>query len=333
MTVIQISESLAMMHEGSKVEDSIVRDVKIIGFESVNNRTYTPDCLRNAARLYEGCKVNLDHPQKERPTDPRSILHRFGTFKNVRFVENKGVFGDLSYNPAHQYAPTFKWFAENQPNAIGFSHNAAGRGGTSKDGKLVVEAITAVRAVDLVADPATTRSLFESEHPAMTEEAVAILTDDKTDNVEKLRLVQQLLERNDNPEDKKKETGMDWKDITLASLRENRADLLEEIRNGITQEFTEAAEREKKAREHCKQLVTDAKLAPGLITDIFMEQVYQAPNDEKRKALIEDRRKLTVGQTPKSKETSLQEHTGGATGSDKRDLTMKEFVKDFKRAR
>ena len=53
------------------------------------------------------------------------------------------------------------WDAEHAPENVGFSHNVEAR--TARRGEeVVVEAITRVQSVDLVADPATTRGLFEA---------------------------------------------------------------------------------------------------------------------------------------------------------------------------
>lgn len=139
--------------------NSVVRGVKVIGFKSKNRRTYTTESLRNAVSLYEGVTVFLDHPQK--PNDARSVTEQFGNIRNARFVEGKGVFGDLHYNPAHSYAAPFVWEAKNNPGQVGLSHNASVRG-KRLPGETVIESITGVRSVDLVADAATTRSLFES---------------------------------------------------------------------------------------------------------------------------------------------------------------------------
>lgn len=327
MNLINISECVSAMMPESQIEnDSIVRGVKIIGFESSNGRAYSPSALRDAARLYEGVRVNLDHPSKDRPADSRSIMHRFGIFKNVKFVEGKGCFGDLYFNPEHAYAPTFRWFAKNQPEAIGFSHNAAGRGG-SKDGKLIVEAITSVRSVDLVADPATTRSLFESEHPTLLDEATAVLSDDKTDNVEKLRRIKELLEGNETP----KEPDMDWSKITLDDLKEHRADLVSQIAASAEKSLLEAQTAAESERKRIEKMLEDAKLPANLKTEVFVEAVFAAKDDATRIRLIEDRKALSATiNKPRSRETTLQEATGGATGGDSKSLTMEAFVSAMK---
>lgn len=61
------------------------------------------------------------------------------------------------------------WDAEYAPENVGFSHNILARTTPQQDGTLLVEEITKVRSVDLVADPATTRGLFESQNPQPSE--------------------------------------------------------------------------------------------------------------------------------------------------------------------
>ena len=64
---------------------------------------------------------------------------------------------------SHPFAPAILEAAEKNPTLFGLSHNAEGR--TRRDnGSTLVEEIVRVRSVDLVSDPATTKSLFESEH-------------------------------------------------------------------------------------------------------------------------------------------------------------------------
>ena len=137
----------------------IVPGVLIVGLESKNGRSYPSATLKAAVGLYEGVKVNLDHPQK--PQDSRSVKDRIGVIRNARFMEGKGIVGDFHYNPQHPLASQIAWDAEHNPKAVGFSHNAnlaLSRG----PGRPVVERIDSVRSVDLVADPATTNGFFES---------------------------------------------------------------------------------------------------------------------------------------------------------------------------
>ncbi len=138
----------------------ILRGVKIIGLTSRHGYAYLPAALKAAAPLYEGVRVNIDHPNRKTPGETRSYRDRFGSLRNIRFVEGAGLFGDFHYNKTHEVAAQFEWDAEHNPGACGFSHNARGEL-VNRGGKLVCESIEGVRSVDLVADPATTDSLFE----------------------------------------------------------------------------------------------------------------------------------------------------------------------------
>ena len=73
----------------------------------------------------------------------------------------EGLFADFHFNPKHALAEQLAWDAEHAPENVGFSHNVEARIARRAD-RVVVEAITRVQSVDLVADPATTRGLFES---------------------------------------------------------------------------------------------------------------------------------------------------------------------------
>ena len=138
----------------------VIHGVKIIGLASLNNRRYLPAALAQAAPLYENTKVNVNHP-KGSPLSPRDYQDRIGTLRNVKMRTGEGLFADFHFNPRHALAEQLIWDAQNSPENVGFSHNVLART-TSQDGQLVVQEITRVQSVDLVADPATTRGLFEA---------------------------------------------------------------------------------------------------------------------------------------------------------------------------
>ncbi|HEX3871402.1 MAG TPA: hypothetical protein VHV77_13245, partial [Pirellulales bacterium] len=138
----------------------VLRGVKLLGLESRNGRTYLPEALAEASHLYEGAKVNVNHP-KGSPLGPRDYQDRIGLIRKVKIREGEGLFGDFFFNPEHALAGQLAWDAEHAPENVGFSHNVQAR--LSRRGQqVVVEAITRVQSVDLVADPATTRGLYES---------------------------------------------------------------------------------------------------------------------------------------------------------------------------
>jgi len=139
----------------------VIRGVKILGLRSRNGRYYPPETLRQAARLYEEAKVNVNH-SKSALGQPRDYQDRIGVIRNVRLDPDEGLFADFYFNPKHALAEQLLWDAEHAPENVGFSHNVEARV-ARRDDQLVVEAITRVHSVDLVADPATTRGLFESQ--------------------------------------------------------------------------------------------------------------------------------------------------------------------------
>jgi hypothetical protein len=146
----------------------VLRGVKLIGLESLNGRRYRPAALSAAAGLYEGAKVNVNHP-KDGPLAPRDYRDRLGVIRQVEFRPDDGLFGNLHFNPKHALAEQLAWDAEHNPRNVGFSHNVLAR--LNREGEqTVVEAITHVQSVDLVADPAATQGLFEQ---AMSEAATS----------------------------------------------------------------------------------------------------------------------------------------------------------------
>lgn len=143
---------------------AVLREVKILGLHSRNGRVYRPEALVEAASLYEGARVNVNHPAGD-PTAPRDYRDRLGTLENARYRQSQGLFADFRFNPKHALAEQLLWDAEHAPHNVGFSHNIQAE--LRRDGEQwIVERILKVHAVDLVADPATTQGLFESAEPA-----------------------------------------------------------------------------------------------------------------------------------------------------------------------
>ena len=99
--------------------------------------------------------------------DVRAIARKLidlakGVIRNVT-AQPDGLYADFHFNPKHALAEQLAWDAEHSPANVGFSHDVQAKT-VRRDGKVVVEEISRVESVDLVADPATTDGLFESEH-------------------------------------------------------------------------------------------------------------------------------------------------------------------------
>lgn len=211
----------------------IIRGVKILGLESRNGRTYREEALLRAVRLYDGAKVNVNHA-KGAAAGARDYRDRLGVIRGTLVRGGEGLFGDLHFNPKHALAEQLIWDAEHAPENVGFSHNVLART-TRERGRVVVEAITQVESVDLVADPATTRGLFEADETPPSSAA-----DDHDECVR-------------------------WSELTVALLAEHRADLVDEIRAAATAESrqlrrtNEPVSREQRVLERARDEVLDAR--------------------------------------------------------------------------
>ena len=260
----------------TEAEAGVIRGVKILGPQSQNGRSYSPEAISKAAPLYEGAKVNVNHP-RERRDAPRDYQDRIGQLANVRIGEH-GLFADLRFNPKHALAEQLVWDANNAPESVGLSHNIVARV-RGREGNQVVEAITTVRSVDLVADPATTRGLFEEA------------TNKKHE----------------------KERVMELSEMSIAEVRAARRDVVEAVVAETTTAIAESEEATQAAAElaalrdendkfkaaaalqdrvaRTTKLLEEAKLPEDVVTDLFRQQLVEA-DEEGAKALIEDRRIL-----------------------------------------
>lgn len=252
-------------------ENGIIKGVKVIGFESLNGRLYPPELLKKSVHLYEGAKVYVDHVDEK---TGRKYRDGFGCLKNARFVEDKGIFADHHFNPKHETANQYLWDAENSPNSLGFSHIAALRFAKKLDaqGRKVVEEIGQVLSVDLVAEPATTKGLFESKVP------------------------------------QPKASEMDIKDLTLEQLQTARPDLVA----ALEAKFTAAAQDANEKATQRAALVAEELQAAGLdvdnkehVSDLFHTQLIATEDASARKEMITDRAAL-VDSAPQ-----VESHRGG----------------------
>ena len=255
----------------------VIRGVKLLGLRSRNGRRYLESALAEAASLYEGAKVNINHP-KGHPLAPRDYQDRLGVISGVEVRAGEGLFGDLQFNPKHALAEQLVWDAEHASQNVGLSHNVLAR--TSRQGdETVVEAITKVQSIDLVADPATTRGLFEQAAPgtSIAREAPEVVA---------------------------------WDALTVEQLELHRPDLLEELQRGSEEALTEARRRldevaardalvKRRARvvtlleEH--ELPTPynrSEAARAIVSDEFIKSLIHAADEAQMRRLVEERAAL-----------------------------------------
>ena len=247
-------------------QNGVIRGVKILGLESRNGRAYLPDALAKAAQLYEGAKVNVNHP-KGNPLGPRDYQDRIGAIRDVAIRPGEGLFADFHFNPKHPLAEQLAWDAEHAPENVGFSHNVQAR--TSRQGDaVVVEEILRVQSVDLVADPATTRGLFEQAAAA----PLAGLT------------LEQLKARRP--------------DLVEAIVQE-QADRLSQLQADM--ERLQASETLHQKQALARRLLAefdlpDPETAQGsgrsVVSRVFLESVLAAADERAMREIIEDRARL-----------------------------------------
>ncbi len=246
----------------------VIRGVKILGLNSRNGRQYLPEALSRAAALYEGAKVNVNHP-KGAPSAPRDYQDRIGVIRGVEARTGEGLFGDLYFNPKHILAEQLIWDAEHAPENVGFSHNVQART-ARRDDIVVVEEITRVQSVDLVADPATTRGLYEAtQQPPGADSFFKDLTLEQLE-AHRPDLVHNILERR----------GDDL--ATADELARLQAEL-----GRLTSAQAAALLEQEITRE-----LAQSGLPQLLITELFREQLRAAPGDAARRQLVLERLQL-----------------------------------------
>ncbi len=262
----------------------VIRGVKILGLRSRNGRVYLPEALAQAAPLYEDAKVNLNHP-KDQPARPRDYQDRIGAIRNVALRDGEGLFADFHFNPKHALAEQLAWDAEHAPANVGFSHHVQAR--TARRGDdLVVEAITRVESVDLVADPATTRGLFEGRTGRGCEAAPGAASAA-------------------TPAERRPEPGEATHAEAAGEVRRLREDLAR--REGdIARREEDIARREAELallqrREHARRMLAECGLpapdetnptARAVTSPEFFESLLAAPSDAAMRSLVEERARL-----------------------------------------
>jgi hypothetical protein len=257
----------------------VIRGVKLLGLASRNGRRYREEALAGAIGLYEGAKVNINHP-KGHPLAPRDYQDRLGVVRGVELRAGEGLFGDLHFNPKHSLSEQLVWDAEHAPQNLGMSHNVLAR--TKREGEgVVVEAITKVQSIDLVADPATTSGLYEhaegtAADPAANDEAMPT----------------------------------SWDALTLEQLRRHRHELIIEIEQEyesqleqVRQRLDEMIAKEQTTRrrdyvlrllqEHDLPLPTKDGVGDSYpVSQRFVDSLLRAESEEEVRRLVEERATL-----------------------------------------
>jgi hypothetical protein len=276
-------EYVASIDTSSKVDRAagIIRDVVVISSQSENGRHYPPDVLIAAVPLYENKPVYIDH-QPDTSTAARSYRNKIGRLVNVRFELGK-VRADLLVNPEHELANQLFWDAENNPSAVGLSHDAIGQMEMAEDGAQVVRRIEKVRSVDLVAEPATVTSLFEGKQ------------------MKRGKFIEQDGEEQPSTADPVEAL---YQSLTLETLKEKRPDLYDELRKEVESEVSSALSELKQSladlqaqlesyavADQADQEMTEAKIFAA-VPKSLRDTIRRTKNREQRAKLIEEVKSL-----------------------------------------
>ncbi len=161
-TTKRLQERFALDRDNVDRANGVIHGVLVCGTESANGRQYPWGAgLTCDPAVYEGRPVNCDHGKAA------TVDRRLGWLANVRVGSDGRPRADLHVLTSHPMAARVLEAAERNPSLFGLSHVAVAR--TRMDrGTEIIEAIQSVESVDLVADPATTRSLYESTNAMPT---------------------------------------------------------------------------------------------------------------------------------------------------------------------
>lgn len=153
----KLTERTAAPFAGTRVNRTAgtIDGVLICGTASANGRDYPARVLRRDFAVYEGRPVNCDHGRES------TVDRRFGWFSHVYPGPDGRPRGRLNCLKSHPMYARVMEAAERNPALFGFSHVALCDTRPGPGGREVVEAIRAVESIDLVAQPATTKGLFE----------------------------------------------------------------------------------------------------------------------------------------------------------------------------
>ena len=284
---------------GTKVEGNVIPGIKILGFESPSHkRRYPVEIMRKDANRYEGARVNFDHVK---PGDQRPSGSVFGRVRNPRVDENRGLIGDLHFNPAHPFAGAVKWAAENDPTQYNMSHVADLIGSREPDGWFRTKEIEKVHSVDVVSNGGTTSSLFESAAATGETSPMEI----KSMTREQLQAERQDLKVLTVTEAAASEKKMSDLDAKIIALESEKKDLLAKI-DGL-----EATEKLRVRNEARMKLITEAKLPEQLVTDTFKTLSLEA-TDERFTALLAERKEMAAKIPATSRSRSVQEGAGNS---------------------
>lgn len=240
-------------------EAGMIYDCLLLGTQSRNGVTYSDAVRQEAVPLFEDAKAYLSHEQERSLASlkkPRRFQEGIGRYKNARNTPD-GVRGDFKVKKSHPYAGVIFDDAEEQPDAFGLSPVMVGVTSGPR-GSETCHKIKAVRSVDVVTDPATTKGLFNDD---AAEEDAGPTTEQAYDQACQqavAEIVTKVLSGEVTPED----GGKQVKDLLKAHMKAHK----KKEEGGAEEEpaDTEMAEelRVLKLEKECRVLCEDHSIEP-----------------------------------------------------------------------
>ena len=262
-------------------EKMVINRVALLSSISANKREYTENCLAKSVNLLEGAKCYADHDLSGKTRGVRDLI---GIYRGV-VNEGKKVFGNLHIlNDGGEMSQKMLAIVEQMPDIVGNSISARGKYHI-ENGIDIIEELTKVNSVDIVTNPATTSSLFESIEEIKEEE-------ENNMDLKNLTLPELKIARPDIHESILKE-GKDSRDDEVKKLKED----LDEF---------EVKEKVNERKAKVLTILKEAKISDTLVTPIFLESLNaiddsdQASHLKSIKEMIEDRRK--IGKTRRTRD-------------------------------
>lgn len=157
-----ITERVSSPFQGCRVDraNGIIHGVKLCGHESANGNDYPAAMFRKDFQRYEGAPIYTDHERGKE----HQIARKIGWVSSPT-VDAEGIpRGNAHLLKSHPLYNQVMEAAERNPGLYGFSHQAVCQTARQPNGRTRVESIERIESVDLVAEPATTKGLFESRN-------------------------------------------------------------------------------------------------------------------------------------------------------------------------
>lgn len=140
---------------------NVIKNVAILNRISKNNRIYSDKALDDIVDLAnEGIKSYADHEIENSRGKVRSVRDLIGRIFSAKKTDGK-VVGSLEVLENHR---SWVFAIAEMPELAGMSIRAMGKIKAERDekGREVVESVSVLKSIDLVSEPATTKSLFEN---------------------------------------------------------------------------------------------------------------------------------------------------------------------------